>query len=75
MKLITRLPHTAKEMNNSIFGWDIFRCRDYSNLDGMVENLSDVKNVKSIFGYTIIIAINLKVVRLKFFKRMFLRTS
>lgn len=72
MKLLVRLPHTAKKMEDSIFGWDIFRCRDYSNVDGMINDLSDLRRAKPIFGYTIILAANLK--DYKFFKRVFVRT-
>jgi hypothetical protein len=76
MKLITRLPHDAKVMEDSIFGWDIFRCRDYGNIDGVINkpmDFSEVSKMKAIFGYTIIFAINIK--GLKFFKRLFVRTT
>lgn len=73
MKLITRLKHDAKEMNDSIFGWDIFRCRDYSNIDGKVDSFSSLQDIKPIFGYTIILALNLK--GRKFLKRLFIRIT
>jgi hypothetical protein len=60
-------------MKDAIFGWDIFRCRDYSNVDGAVDNLSDLRKVKPIFGYTIILAIKLK--GLELFKRLFIKTT
>jgi len=72
MKLIKRLSHDAKELKDAILGWDIFRCRDYSNIDGIIDNIADIKNVKPIFGYTLILAANLK--DRKFFKRLFIRT-
>ena len=75
MKFITRLNHNDKEMSDAIFGWDIFRCRDYGNMDGIVDKpieVSELRKLKPIFGYTVILACNLKAV--KFFKRLFLRT-
>ena len=44
MKVIERLPHTARSCE-SIIGWDIFWCRDY--------NTPDVAT----YGYTIILSI------------------
>jgi hypothetical protein len=73
MKLLTRLKHDAKVLEDSIFGWDIFRCRDYSNLDGMIDNINDARNVKPIFGYTLILAANIKGHKL--FKRLFIKTT
>jgi hypothetical protein len=72
MKLIKRLSHDAKELKDAILGWDIFRCRDYSNVDGVIDKLSDIRGIKPIFGYTLILAANLK--DRKFFKRLFIRT-
>jgi hypothetical protein len=73
MKFIKRLSHDARVLEDAILGWDIFRCRDYSNIDGAMENLSDVRKVKPIFGYTIIFAVNIK--GLKLFGRLFIRTT
>lgn len=79
MKFIKRLKHDAREMTDAIFGWDIFRCRDYSDLDGRVESGIDGRvyvptNSKSaIYGYTIILALNIKGRR--FFKRLFIKTT
>lgn len=70
MKIITRLPHTAKEMTNSIFGWDIFRCRDYTNVDRAGDDISVVLETKPVLGYTIILALNLG--SRHFFKRIFI---
>jgi len=75
MKFITRLKNDAVKMENSILGWNIFRCRDYSNIDGVMENLSDVRKIKPIFGYVIIFAVNIKGLKLKLFMRLFIRTT
>jgi len=75
MKFIKRLPHEATEMKDAIFGWDIFWCRDYGNVDGMFKRGEDgggyIPNVPGIFGYTIILAVNLWSCR--FIKRLFIR--
>lgn len=76
MKLVKRLSHTAKEMNDSIFGWDIFRCRDYAALDRSIDepiDFSEISKLDPVFGYTIIFAVNLKVIKL--FKRLFIKTT
>ena len=75
MQFIKRLAHDAKKLEDAIFGWDIFRCRDYSSIDRMsndVSTASEVRNAKRIFGYTIVFAANIK--GLKFFKRLFIKT-
>lgn len=76
MQLIKRLPHDAREMENAIIGWDIFRCRDYKEIDKMateIASLEDMQKIKPILGYTVILAFNIKY--LKFFKRLFIRTT
>lgn len=73
MRLITRLKHDAREMTDSVFGWDIFRCMDYDNIDRSVESFSDLQNIKPIFGYTVILALNIK--GLKLFNRLFIKTT
>jgi hypothetical protein len=75
MKIIKRLNHTDTFMVGSIMGWDIFWCRDYSNVDGKTERGIDGKtympDTPAIYGYTIILALNLGSIR--FFKRLFIK--
>ncbi len=67
MKIIKRLNHQDVVMKDAIFGWDIFKCGDYSAIDRTGE-LAPVP-----IGYAIILAINIGKFRL--FKRSFIKIT
>jgi len=66
--IIKRLKHTDTQMNDAYFGWDIFRCGDYSEIDLSSDIIKNKNKIK--MGYTIIFAINTKLI--KVFKRLFI---
>jgi hypothetical protein len=73
MKIIKRLDHTAQEMpDNAVIGWDVFRCRDYKEIDRIASQGGEIGDMAAgLYGYTVIAGLNLKVV--KTLKRFFIR--
>jgi len=73
MKLFKKLERTAREMTDAVIGFDVFRCADYSAVDGAPAKHTNVNAIRSqlIMGYTIILAANIG--KTKFFKRLFIR--
>jgi len=71
--IIQRLKHDAISMEEGIFGWDIFKCADYSVIDSSTSGFMGPEAIRSkiIKGHTIILALNIGKIRL--FKKLFIR--